>query len=581
MDRNLRLNDLLLVGTHNSYKQRIPDAEFALIAKQSQALAQLVDYGHPSLPAQLDAGTRQLEIDVYYDPQGGLFAHPLGPTFAGTGVSPQMQAALAAPGFKVLHIPDVDFRSSCLTLVSCLEAVRGWSEAHPRHAPIMLMFNIKTDTSPFPAGVKALPFTPAAADALDAEIRSVFASADLVTPDDVQGAYPTLREAVLHDNWPRLGEARGKLLLAMDEGPDKVAVYRGDRRSLEGRVFFINTDEASPAAAYLTLNDPVGEAARIAVDVKAGFLVRTRADGDTKEARVNDTRRRDAALAGGAQYVSTDYMRPDPRFAGGYRVGLAGGAAALCNPQRMGDRCAGTAVEAMAATGYLGGALLPHALDLTLAPPRPGSAEARADLEVFAKSRRLEGGPRWRLAQRDVTDPPLTTFACALGVQLKSGEAPAVERLLERLGADRGPLVDAGKFHYRAKRPYQRAKGDICEAKTEHLAGNPDFPSGHAAAGWSTALVLAELLPERAPEILIRGRAFMESRVACGSHSLSAVEAASMLAAALVAAEHGSVEFRGDADAARRELQAARDGGAKPDPAQCRAEAEAIASWRP
>ena len=70
----------------------------------------------------------------------------------------------------------------------------------------------------------------------------------LITPDDVQGAYPTLRHAVLHDAWPTLGQARGKVLFALDEDPDKVAVYRGKRRSLEGRVFFVNTDEANDSA---------------------------------------------------------------------------------------------------------------------------------------------------------------------------------------------------------------------------------------------------------------------------------------------------------------------------------------------
>jgi hypothetical protein len=96
---------------------------------------------------------------------------------------------------------------------------------------------------------------------------------------------------------------------------------------------FINTDEDSPAAAYLTLNDPQGEASRIARDVAAGYMVRTRADADTVEARRNDTRRRDAAFASGAQYVSTDYMQPDPRF-GDYRVQLPGGGVARCDPKR-------------------------------------------------------------------------------------------------------------------------------------------------------------------------------------------------------------------------------------------------------
>ncbi|MGH1559484.1 Ca2+-dependent phosphoinositide-specific phospholipase C [Caulobacter segnis] len=70
----------------------------------------------------------------------------------------------------------------------------------------------------------------------------------------------------------------------MDESPEKVAVYRGKRAALEGRAMFvnINTDEASPAAAYLTLkNDPIAQKDRIAAAVKAGFMVRTRADADT------------------------------------------------------------------------------------------------------------------------------------------------------------------------------------------------------------------------------------------------------------------------------------------------------------
>jgi hypothetical protein len=101
-----------------------------------------------------------------------------------------------------------------------------------------------------------------------------------------------------------------------------------------------------PAAAYLTLNDPLKEADRIRRAVQAGFVVRTRADADTAEARVNDVRKREAALASGAQYISTDYLWPDPRFPGGYQVRLPNGAAAICNPVRKPTACAGLAVAA-------------------------------------------------------------------------------------------------------------------------------------------------------------------------------------------------------------------------------------------
>lgn len=329
----LRMNDISVVGTHNSYKQAMPADTMAKVRAVDPKMADALDYAHRPLPEQLDAGARQLEIDVNYDPRGGHYAR---------GSS---DPKLMRPGFKVLHIPGIDNASSCVLLVECLRIVRRWSDAHPDHVPILLMFNAKDEQNAARGGIDALPFTEAAYDALDAEIRSVLPPDKLIVPDDVQGRYPTLRDAVLANNWPTLEKARGRFMFALDEPPAKVAVYRGKRRSLEGRVFFINTDEASPAAAYLTLNDPVKDGARIARDVAAGFIVRTRADANTREARANDVGPRDAALASGAQYVSTDYLWPDPRLPGGYQVRLPGGIAARCNPVRRPAGCTDDSLE--------------------------------------------------------------------------------------------------------------------------------------------------------------------------------------------------------------------------------------------
>jgi hypothetical protein len=324
-----RINDINAVGTHNSYKLAMPDATMARVRAVDPKMADALDYAHRPFAEQLDAGARQLEIDVNFDPKGGHYA-------AGA-TDPKLRAA----GFKVLHIPGIDNASQCVLLTDCLRAIRAWSDAHPGHVPILILMNAKDERNAARGGIDALPLTEAAYDALDAEVRSVLSLDKLIVPDDVQGRYPTLREAVLANNWPLLEEARGKFMFALDESPAKVAVYRGKRRSLEGRVFFINTDEASPAAAYLTLNEPVAQADRIRRAVAAGFLVRTRADANTVEARANDTHPRDAALAGGAQYVSTDYLWPDPRFGNDYRVGLPDGVAARCNPVRRPKGCDG------------------------------------------------------------------------------------------------------------------------------------------------------------------------------------------------------------------------------------------------
>ena len=329
----LKANDIVAVGTHNSYKQAMPAATMATLRALSTAIADSLDYAHRPLTEQLDAGARQLEIDVNYDPDGGYYAKG------------SNDPALLRPGFKVLHIPAIDNASSCVLLTECLTIIRRWSDAHPGHVPILLLFNAKDEQYAARGGIDARPFDAAAWDALDAEIRSVMPPDKLIVPDDVQGSYPDLRTAVLANNWPTLDVARGRFLFALDESPAKVAAYRGNRRSLEGRVFFINTDEDSPAAAYLTLNDPIADGARIARDVAAGYLVRTRADADTREARTNDPQRRAAALASGAHYVSTDYLWPDPRFAGGYQVRLPNGATAQCNPVRRAAACAAGDIE--------------------------------------------------------------------------------------------------------------------------------------------------------------------------------------------------------------------------------------------
>jgi hypothetical protein len=344
MDQNLHLNDIVTVGTHNSYKEAIPDKIMALIRMGAPKAAIGLDYSHVPLTDQLNDGARAIEIDVAYDPQGGLYAHPAGAAMTGVPLPDGYDTIMSKPGFKVLHVQDIDFRSVCATLVACLGELKAWSAAHPDHIPILVTMNAKDDEIPFPGSVTPLKFDTAAFDALDAEILSVFSRDQIVTPDQVQGTFPTLRDAILQHGWPTLGETRGKFLFALDEDGDKIKAYQGGRKSLEGRVMFVNAPEDSPAAAYLTLNEALTDTARITRDVQVGFLVRTRADADTMEARNNDTARRDKALMSGAQFVSTDYMQPDTRF-GPYEARMPPGFVAACNPQRHPERCDGMAVE--------------------------------------------------------------------------------------------------------------------------------------------------------------------------------------------------------------------------------------------
>lgn len=328
----LPMNALQAVGTHNSYKLAIPPAEMALLRAMAPAQAISLDYAHPPLTVQLEAGARQLEIDVLNDPDPGRYARPLGLRMA-KGTTAYDLAPLTQPGLKVMHVQDIDYRSSCPLFTGCLTEVAAWSKANPDHAPLLILLNLKEgEALPAPGAVTPAPFDAAAMDAVDAEIRSVFGQEALITPDQVQGSHPTLRAAAAAGAWPNLGQARGRVMFALDAPRSQVDLYRGDRRSLEGRVMFVNIDEDEDAAGYITLNAPVEQAERIAAAVAAGLIVRTRADADTMEARQNEVSRRDAAFAAGAQYISTDYMIPDSRFSD-YRVELPAGGAVRLNPR--------------------------------------------------------------------------------------------------------------------------------------------------------------------------------------------------------------------------------------------------------
>jgi len=333
----LALNDLQSVGSHNSYKLAIPLVELEMIAEVNPRAAMTLDYSHIELSEQLDLGLRQIELDILYDPQGGRYADPLLPRLAKeqSGVSEFYSTGLDAPGFKVLHAQDIDVRSSCVTWVDCLSVIKDWSDENPAHIPLLIMFNAKEGGGTFPGSQQALNFTAQAYAELEREILTVLPRERLITPDDIRGDYPSLREAVLARGWPDLEQSLGKIIFALDEGPEKVAVYLGENESAQGKLIFPNSvSEDAPHAAYFTLNDSIGQQERIRQAVQAGFLVRTRADANTFQARENDTAARQAAFTSGAHYISTDYYLPRADFSE-YTVRLPSETAARCNPQRL------------------------------------------------------------------------------------------------------------------------------------------------------------------------------------------------------------------------------------------------------
>jgi Phosphoinositide phospholipase C, Ca2+-dependent len=342
--QELKLTDIQIVGSHNSYHSGISPNEMTYLRKVNPQAADALDYRHPSLETQLNDGVRQLEIDVYADTKGGLFAHPKGPELAakdGLPADPPFDTTgtMLKPGFKVLHVQDVDYRSNCEPFTNCLTTIRNWSEAHPGHLPIFVLVENK-DGKPRGEGFAIPePLTPETFDALDAEVRSVFRPGEMITPDDVRGKHKSLEEAVLTTGWPALAKARGKVIFLLDQRR-VCPLYTKGHPNLEGRVFFTNAMPGTPDAAFTEANNSASDPNLVPDLIRKGYLVRTMTDPGSAGVKANETKKRDASIASGAQILSTDYPIHEAA-ASGYQVEVDHGTA-RCNPVLKPKACSGS-----------------------------------------------------------------------------------------------------------------------------------------------------------------------------------------------------------------------------------------------
>ena len=242
----------------------------------------------------------------------------------------------------------------------------------------------------------------------------------------------------------------------------------------------------------------------------------------------------------------------------------------------------GAAAEAPASgqdAGYFTTATQPDGTQYLPPPPQPGTARQMTDDRAFATTRALKGSPRWALARSDADlhgDAPLRAFSCAVGFTVSATATPHLAALIHKMDVSEIADMRKSKAYWQHARPFVGNEQPICtEDDRANLEKSGAYPSGHTMLGWSTALVLAELLPDRATQILQRGRVFGESRIVCGVHWESDVQAGYMVGAAEIAAMHGSPAFRADMELARTELASHQHDATRPQEQNCTIERDA------
>ncbi len=298
LDDTLRFQDVQSKSTHNSYHVETPGNEVGDW-----------HYSHVPLDRQLgEQGVRHIELDLHYNATDAVF--------------------------EVYHLKYLDEQSTCHLFTECLSVVKGWSDQHRAHQPIVIQLEPKDAV---PDDIEAW-FA-----ALHAEITSVWPMSRLITPAFVQGSHATLGEAIRQDGWPTLGRLRGRVMFTLDNSAEFRDAYTHGGQSLDGRLIFADSSPGDPYAAIAILNDPVGGAAAIADALAAHMLVRTRADSSPADVLAGKGDHRAAALASGAQFVSTDFPAPVPGV--DYWLDIPGGTPSRCNPVTAPPECTSEAIE--------------------------------------------------------------------------------------------------------------------------------------------------------------------------------------------------------------------------------------------
>lgn len=221
--------------------------------------------------------------------------------------------------------------------------------------------------------------------------------------------------------------------------------------------------------------------------------------------------------------------------------------------------------QAQTKSGYLAKTDLPAIMDWVPAPPATGSIREAADLDAYLASRALVTEPRGATATADNVYAPkdvILRFRDALGFDLNDQNAPRLVAVMDRVMLDeeatlapmKQPVTSGGRI-----RPYVRfASLAACPHGVDDskygLAKSGSYPSGHALLSWTWALLLAEAVPSRSNQLMTEGYQFGESRLVCGFHFPSDLEAGRYVASALVARLHADTAFARDWDRAKREI---------------------------
>ena len=187
-------------------------------------------------------------------------------------------------------------------------------------------------------------------------------------------------------------------------------------------------------------------------------------------------------------------------------------------------------------------------------PPTPGSLVYQNDMDVSHASFFVKDAKRYKQASLDSNDSPqgfAQIFRESFGHQISKEKTPVIWKILNQLGETKGKFTHPVKAYYHRLKPFAYFHEESCK-KGGHA--NTSYPSGHTTLGWAVALTLSQINPARATEIMKRGYEFGQSRIVCGRHYPSDVNAGYLVGSIMFSQMQTSPEFQKEIQQAKQEI---------------------------
>lgn len=299
LEAGMKFNEISFIATHNSYQtpaidetkkvyQGLSELTFGLIA------ANTGDFWSETLTQQLNCGIRSFEMDIEtFDRDGEI-------------------------SFTCMHSPYIEMATSCYDFALAMKEISMWSDNNPDHLPITIIIEPKGLFIP----LEDMEFFKLDyAGELDNVLRKTLGD-KLFTPADMLRDYSSFGEMRKADDWCRVSDMLGKVLVLMHEC-DVTEEYIETDPSIKSQAMFPMLREGDidrDCTSIILCNKPE-KLLKLKADLdERNILVRTRTDefvSVTEERREN-------ALKSNALIISTDYPVRTDNTAESYVVSFGG-----------------------------------------------------------------------------------------------------------------------------------------------------------------------------------------------------------------------------------------------------------------